>query len=245
VSGSIGYLHYSLLHAPGFPNLLISPFAFLYGNVLLGALMYSRRHALDLHTKKSPEQALAETLAQNRRALEKLFHDVQTHMKAGSFGTAIAKLETYVAADPLDRDPFLHERLRELGDDRVTLEHAVRYLERLVARDELRKAWVLMKECLTLDDRFRPLVDRTLLTLTRAAGREDALLVDQLLADFATAYPGSPLIPDARFRQARIRIELLRDPGTGMRLLSDVAKQFPEFAASETFRRYHRRLKPV
>ncbi|MGE0621132.1 MAG: hypothetical protein AB7I04_20270 [Pseudomonadales bacterium] len=243
VSGSLGYLHYSLLHAPGVLNLLASPFVFLYGNVLLGVLLYSRRQALNLHTKKSPEQALAATLAEDRRILDKLFHDLQTHMNAGSYATAIAKLEAYVAEDPLDRDPFLHERLREHGDHRVTLEHAVRYLQRLVERDELRRAWTLLKECLVLDDRFRPLTDTALLALTRAAGREDALLVDELLEDFDTAYPESPLLPDARFRRARVQIELLRNGETGLRLLAELARDHPEFAAGEPFQRYRRRLK--
>jgi len=243
VSGGLGYLHYSLLYASSIPNLVASPIVFLYGNLLLGLLFYGRRRVLDLHTKKSPEQAQARVMENERRILDRLFHDVQTHMKAGSHGTAIAKLEAYVAEDPMERDAFLHERLREFGADRITLEHAVRYLQRLVEREELRKAWALMKECVLLDDRFRPPVDETLLALTRAASREDALLVDQLLEDFDRVYPDSPLIPDARFRRARIRIELLRDGDTGLRLLAELAHDHPAFAATEQFRRYRSRLR--
>jgi hypothetical protein len=119
----------------------------------------------------------------------------------------------------------------------------VRYLERLVDRGETRKAWMLLKECLSRDERFRPQRDATLLSLTRSAGREDVGLVNQVLADFEVAYPGSPLIPDAAFRRARVCIELLRDGETGLKLLAGISNDYPDFAASDTFQRYRRRLR--
>jgi hypothetical protein len=242
-SGSVGYLHYTLLYAPSLVNLVLSAFAFLFANTGLGLLLYGRRRALDLHTRRSPEQMLAESLAAEQLALDRLFHDIQMHVKAGSFGTAMAKIESYVAADPANLDPFMHERLLEFRDDRLTLQHAVRYLERLVDRGETRKAWMLLKECLSRDERFRPQRDATLLSLTRSAGREDVGLVNQVLADFEVAYPGSPLIPDAAFRRARVCIELLRDGETGLKLLAGISNDHPDFAASDTFQRYRRRLR--
>lgn len=242
-SGSVGYLHYTLLYASSLVNLILSAFGFLFANTGLGLLLYGRRRALGLHTKRSPEQTLAESLAAEQLALDRLFHDVQMHVKAGSFGTAMTKIESFVAQDPANLDPFMHERLLEFRDDRLTLEHAVRYLERLVDRGETRKAWMLLKECLSTDDRFRPLRDATLLSLTRSAGREDVGLVNQVLADFDVAYPDSTLIPDAAFRRARVCIELLRDGETGLKLLAGIRKDYPDYAASEAFQRYRRRLR--
>ena len=94
-----------------------------------------------------------------------------------------------------------------------------------------------------MDDRFRPPDDTTLLALTRAASREDGGLVNDVLSDFDKAYPDSPLIPDARFRRARICIELLKDGDTGMAMLSSIATEYPEFAASDVYKRYRKRLK--
>ena len=131
----------------------------------------------------------------------------------------------------------------ERAADVQCLEHAVRYLQRLVDKGELRKAWTLMKECLHMDGQFRPPSDATTMALTRSASREDAGLVNNMLADFATVYPGSLLIPDALFRRARINIEILNDGHTGLALVSLIASEHPEFAATEPFQRYRKRLK--
>ena len=123
------------------------------------------------------------------------------------------------------------------------LEHAVRYLQRMVERGEPRKAWALMKECLVADDRFRPGSDETLLSLTRSANREDAGLVNQLLEDFHQIYPDSPLAAEAMFRRARVCIELLTDGTTGLKLMRTIANNYPDFAATQSYQRYRARLK--
>ncbi len=244
-SGSLGYLHFALQYASSFLNLLLSPFAFLFGNLFYGILLYHRRHELGLQTLKSPEQALAEELALEQKRIDKLFHDVHTHVNAGNHGDGVRLIEAEIATDPVNLDPLMHERLQEFQNEQLLLEHAVRYITRLVAREETRKAWTLMKECLEREPRFRPPDDEVLLLLTRAAGLEDAGIVNMLLEDFPDAYPDSPLIPDARFRRARICIELLRDHDTGIDLLRQIARDHPDFAQSETFRRYQQRLKRV
>jgi hypothetical protein len=245
ISGSLGYLHYSLLYASNLFNLLLSPLCFLYGNLLFGVVLYHRRHELDLQTSKSPEQTLAEEVAAERRRIDRLFHDVHTHVNAGNHGHAIRIIEEEVAKDPANSDPLMHERLKEFQNENLLLEHAVRYLTRLLERDENRKAWALMKECLEREPRFRPPDDEALLQLTRSAGREDAGIVNTLLADFPEAYPDSTLIADAMFRRARICIELLRDGETGVGILKQIAQDYPAFARSEAFKRYRERLKPA
>ena len=245
ISGSIGYLHFSLQYADSFLNLLLGPFAFLFGNLLFGIILYHRRHELDLTTMRSPEQTLAEEIAAEQKRIDRLFHDMHTHVNAGSYADAIRLLEAEVAEDPVTQDPLMHERLKNYRNERLLLEHGVRYLGRLMAREEDRKAWALMKECLKLEPRFRPPEGELLLRLTRSASREDAGLVNTLLADFAEAYPDSECIPDARFRRARVCIELLGDTASGRELLSTIARDHPEFAAREAFQRYRKRLKPA
>ncbi len=244
ISGSFGYLHFSLQYASNFLNLLLSPFAFLFANLLYGIILYHRRQELDLQTLKSPEQALAEEAAAEQKRIDRLFHDVHTHVNAGNHGHAIRLIEEEVATDPVSLDPLMRERLQEYRNEQLLLEHSVRYLGRLVERQEVRKAWALMKECLGVEPRFRPPDDEVLLLLTRSAGREDAGIVNTLLADFPEAYPESALIPDALFRRARINIELLRDGNTGIELLQQIARDHPAFARGEAFQRYRSRLKP-
>ena len=243
IAGSVGYLHYTLLYANNILNMLISPFAFLFGNLLYGLLLYHRRRELDLHTMKSPERALAEKVAAEQRQIDQLFHEVHTHVNAGSYVDAIRLLEAFIAEDPVNLDPVIQERLKNYQNDRLYLEHALRYLGRLVDRGEERKAWALLKICLDKEERFRPPEAETLLGLTKVAAREDAGVVNLVLSDFAEAYPESPLIPDAQFRRARVCIELLRDGETGTHLLGSIAREYPAFARGEAFQRYRNRLK--
>jgi hypothetical protein len=245
VSGSLGYLHYTLLYASTLPNILLSAVLFLEANLLFGALLYWRRSALNLHTHDSPEQRLAADLDARNRALDQLFHELHTHTSNGNFATAVIKLEAFMGDETESLDPLMHERLQHFQDRRLFLEHAVRYLGRLAARGEHRKAWTLLKACLAHDERFRPTSDETLLALTRAASREDVGLVNELLRDFPQAYPGSSLIPAAMFRRARVCIELLGDGTTGIHLLRDLQDHYPDFAATSEMRRYLGRLKPA
>ncbi|MEM8769931.1 MAG: hypothetical protein AAGE43_21050, partial [Pseudomonadota bacterium] len=203
----------------------------------------TRRRALDLATLKSPEQTLAEALEAEQRSLDQLLHEIHTHIGAGSFATAVQKLEAFVAEDPETLDPFMHERLKEFQDDRMLLEHGVRYLQRLADRGEMRKAWTLMKACLARDELFRPFKDETLLALTRAAGREDVGVVDSVLADFPRAYPESTHVPEALFRRARVNIELLKDGETGLKLLAEIERDHPSFAGTAPFQNYRKRLR--
>ncbi len=243
ISGSFGWMHYALQYASDFLNLLGSAFAFLFANLFYGILLYHRRHELDLQTMKSPEQTLAAEIEAEQKRIDRIFHDIHTHMNAGSYADAIRLVEATVAEDPVNQDPLMHERLKDYQNERLLLEHAVRYLGRLMSRGENRKAWALMKECVDRDERFRPPGGETLLKLTKSAAREDAGIVNALLADFANAYPDSPLIPDAHFRRARVCLELLRDTATGTELLKRIARDYPAFAASEPFQRYQARLK--
>jgi hypothetical protein len=242
-SGSVGFMHYTLLYASSLPNILASAILFLEANVLFGALLYWRRRSLNLYTHKSPEQERAVELEEEARAMDQLFHELHTHSANGSFSTAVVKIEAFMGEETEALDPLMHERLRDFQDQRLYLEHAVRYLGRLVKRGEVRKGWVLMKECLDLDDRFRPHSDEVLLTLTRSAGREDAGIVNDVLRDFARSYPNSPLIPDALFRRARICIELLGDGPTGVKLLKSIQTDYSDFAVTEEMVRYRKRLK--
>jgi hypothetical protein len=242
-SGSVGYLHYALLYANGSLNIIASALVFLLANALFGGLLYACRGPLELWTEQSPEQTRAAEQDARQRAFDDLFHTLHTHVNAGNFATAIERLEAFRTASEEDLDPELHERLFNQPDKRLCLEHAVGYLQRLADRQEPRKAWTLLKRCLALDERFRPTSDDTLLLLTRAAGREDAGLVDRLLTNFGQAYPDSPLIPDALFRRARICIELLNKGTEGFALLMQIEDEHPDFAATDRFQLYRARLK--
>jgi hypothetical protein len=180
---------------------------------------------------------LAEVAAMNH-----LFDELHRLCVSGSLKKAYDQLVSYMGEDIDQLDPIIYQRLIDFQDKRLTLQHGVHYLQRLADRGDKKKAWTVMKTCLRHDEQFRPLTAQTLLDLTRAAQQDDAAFVNEVLSNFAEAYPDSELISHARFRQARVASELLGDAHCGRELLLENSKSDPEFARSDEFQSYAKRL---
>lgn len=243
ISGSAGWLAYVLLYDQRLLSIAASAGLFLLIHPLVGLLVFSCRGMLDLHTLDSPEQRRAAEALEASRTLDRLLEELQQLCGSGNVQQASTRLEVFLADKSFADDPQIHERLRSFQDSRLFLEHGFRYLQRLLDRGEINKAWTLFKDCHAIDDLFRPSDLAKLLTLTGVAEKADARLVESLLGDARDSYPGSEDIPQALFRQARINIELLKDGSRGLEILGELMAQYPEFAASEEFRRYRARLR--
>lgn len=217
--------------------------AYLLCHGLAGRIVYLHRNRLELHTEQSPEQAQAAAQLAAAHAVDVLLEEAHRQCASGQLAKAVAAVDAFLDDNDYTLDPLLHERLRDFGDERLFLEHAVRYVERLAERGEHRKAWALVRECLDRDERFRPLSAQTLLATTQVAGREDARIVAELLADFESAYEDGELAAEALFRRARIHIELLRDGEIGLGLLRELEGNYPTFARGDRYRRYRARLR--
>jgi len=243
ISGSAFWLARVLIYDQSFLLLLASAYAFLLAHPLAGWLLYLRRGTLDLHTDDSPEQRRAVAALAQSRELEQQLDVLNRQCATGAIRQANVKLEAFLGESTAELDPVVHARLLDLSYTELFLEHGVYYLQRLLERDEPRKAWIVFKDCRARDERFRPLTAQGLLDIVRAAEREDSLLVESLLADFSRAYPDSELVPEALFRQARVNIELLRDGSRGISLLKKLEAEHPQFAGTADYRRYRARLR--
>jgi len=244
LSGAAFGLAFALLEDRRLPVLAVSGYAFLAAHGFTGWLLYAYRGSLELETERSPEQDAAAAQLAAAREIDELVEELSRLSTTGRLLTASERLEAFLGDRAAELDPVLHERLRRVQDPRLFLEHGVHYLQRLAERGEHGKAWAVFKDCLAHDERFRPLSDDVLLQLTRAAGREDARLVEQLLEDFPRAYEDSALASQAAFRRARVKIELLGEGTEGVVLLQELARADAEFSAGEEYQRYLARLKP-
>ncbi|MCZ6853529.1 MAG: hypothetical protein O7G86_06375, partial [Gammaproteobacteria bacterium] len=236
LSGSVGYMAYLILWNHSILAMFASAYGFLLAHGITGALLFWRRAELNLEVDQSAERARMREIDAESVKFSQLFHELNRHCTNGNLGAAFDELQSFMGEETEELDPIMHERLLGFQDMHLTLLHAVHYLQRMVDRGENRKAWALLKSCLEIDDRFRPLTDNTLLTLTHATGPEDAGLVNVLLEDFHTCYPDSENIGSAKFRRARVCIELLNDKKTGTALINEIASDYPEFAATDQYR---------
>ena len=242
LSGSVGYMAYLIVWEHNFLAMFASAYGFLLANAITGAVLFWRRAELNLDIDQSVEQARMREFNAESTKFGQLFHELRRHCENGNLGTAFEELQSFMGDRTEELDPLMHERLLGFEDIRLTLLHAVHYLQRMVDQGKTGKAWALLKSCLAIDDRFRPLTDSALLTLTRAAEPEDAALVNILLEDFHLCYPDSKHIASAKFRRARVCIELLNDKKAGVALIEEIASGYPEFAATERYQAYRVRL---
>lgn len=243
ISGSAGWLAYVLLYDQRLLTIAASAGVFLLMHPLVGLLVFSCRGMLDLHTLDSPEQRRAAQALEAAQTFDRLLEELQRLCGSGNIQQASTRLDVHLADSSFADDSQVHERLRSFQDSRLFLEHGFRYLRRLLERGENKKAWTLFKDCHALDERFRPSELASLLVLTEMAEKTDARLVESLFDDAKDTYPDSEDLPEALFRQARINIELLKNGTRGLEILSEVIARYPEFAASEAFRRYRARLR--
>jgi hypothetical protein len=203
ISACVGLLLYTTLYWHDIFVFAGVGYLFLLGHGLAGKILYWRRGPLFLRTERSPGQLHAAEAAARYETLDQLLGELHQLCNTGRLTQAYELLDAHIDGDYEEMDPIIHERLLEFQHQRLTLRHAAHYIERLFQADRRAKAWTLLKSCVELDDGFRPIDGVTLFELTGVAGREDALLIDQLLSDFSSIYPQNELIATAKFRRAR------------------------------------------
>jgi hypothetical protein len=223
--------------------LAASGYAFLVAQTIAGRVLYARRNELEIETDFSPEQDAANVVAENERELDELLTELHRLTAVDRNRQAYARLDEYLARDRYRNDARVHEALRQFQGRDLRLEHAVHYIERLVAARDPNTAWIVCKRCLDEDERFRPLRDATAIALVSQATERDAHYAAPLLDDFARAYPDSPLHANALFRSARLKIDRSVDRVAGLELLERIEREYPRFAGLAAFRDYAQRAR--
>jgi hypothetical protein len=223
--------------------LAASAYLFLTTQALAGTILFARRNELRFDTDFSPEQDVAHAVAENERELEALLTELHRLAAVDRNRHAYARLDEYLARDRYRNDARVHEALRQFQGRTLRLEHAVHYIERLVAARDTRTAWTVCKRALDEDDQFRPLGDASVIALVAQATETDARYAATLLGDFARAYPDSALHANALFRLAQLKIDRLADAGAGIELLDRVEHDYPRFAGLAAFRDYALRVR--
>jgi len=246
IGGGYGCLFAAIWYAAGWSipfALAAAAYAFLVTQALAGAILFTRRNELRIDTDFSPEQDAAEAVAERERELDALLTDLHRLTAVDRNRQAYARLDEYLARDRYRNDARVYEALRQFQGRDLRLEHAVHYIERLVAARNPTTAWVVCKRCLDEDDRFRPLADASVIALVAQATERDAHYAATLLEDFARAYPDSALHANALFRLAQLRIDRMADPGAGFELLDRIERDYPRFADLAAFREYAARTR--
>ena len=225
--------------------LAASGYAFLVIQSAAGAILYMRRNELKIATDFSPEQDVANAIAEGERELTALMTELHRLAAVDRNRQAYARLDEYLARDRYRNDARVHDRLRQFQGRDLRLEHAVHYIERLVAARDPATGWVVCKRCLDEDDQFRPLSGASVIAIVAQAPERDAPYAAILLDDFARAYPNSALQANALFRSAQLKIDRLKQPVAGFELLDRVEREYPRFASLASFRDYAQRVRAL
>ena len=222
--------------------LLAAGYVFLLTQHVAGLVLFERRAQLELDTHQSPEQDVAADHAQDEAALKALFFELHRLCGVDRYREAYARLDAHLRSDRYRNDARAHELLQQFQGRPLALEHACHFIERLIAARKPLQAWEVCKRCLDEDELFRPLSDRSLITLVDQSRHADARYADLLLADFARAYPDSALVANAMFRLAQVRIEHQGDRASGTALLRAICEEHTQFAQLPKFVEYVERF---
>jgi hypothetical protein len=222
--------------------LLAAGYVFLLTEHVAGLVLFERRAQLELDTQHSPEQDVAADHAHDEAELKALFSELHRLCGVDRYREAYARLDAHLRKDRYRSDARAHEMLQQFQGRPLALEHACHYVERLLAARKPLQAWDVCKRSLDQDELFRPLSDRSLITLVGQSGHSDARYAELLLADFARAYPDSALTANALFRLAQIRIEHLGERESGAALLRTLRQDHAQFARLPKFIEYVERF---
>lgn len=222
--------------------LLAAGYVFLLTEHVAGLVLFERRAQLELDTQHSPEQDVAADHARDEAELKALFFELHRLCGVDRYSAAYARLDAHLKKNHYRDDARAHEMLQQFQGRPLALEHACHYIERLLAARKPLQAWAVCKRCLGEDELFRPLSDRSLITLVGQSGHSDARYAEMLLADFTRAYPDSTLAANAMFRLAQIRIEHLGERESGAALLRALRAEHVQFTRLPKFVEYVERF---
>ena len=220
----------------------LAGYAFFSIHALIGRLLFYSRKGLNLYTERSPEQDVEHAAREHETVQRELWNELHILTSSRRIQQAYEKLDTYIDGRYREQDPVVHERLKDLQDKRLLLQHGVYYLQRLLDRKQNEQAWLLFKQCLAFDARFRPLSAEAFMQCTLGATRADAALVNDLLADFDRAYPDSSVSPSAQYRRSRVLLELLNQPAEARQVLKALSQTHPDFVATPRVQAYVKSL---
>lgn len=188
-------LYAACIHAqPNVLWVLAANVVFVLGHVVAGRVIHHHRHALSVPVSENVGPTV-DAAAATTAAIEALMIDLHRLCGVDRIDDAGDQLERFLSAHGFELDERIHRRLQALQDPRMLQEHTWHYLDRLIAANKLPRAWLLLKQALDREHRFRPRTADGLLALLTQATPEDADYVDGLLEDFERIYPGSQRPP--------------------------------------------------
>ena len=183
-------------------QIALSLFAYLSMYSILGGAVYDRRHELGLETWASPERTAEQVLAAERKARDAVVTQAYGELRARKPAAAWATLEAWVKARGGSPDEYraLRDAVAAWPDPRYASRLTEDYVQALLAAKRAGDALDAVRERLRAAPDFRPKTAAATLEVARLAGQGGGApaVARTLLADFATRFPGDPLIDEAR-----------------------------------------------
>jgi hypothetical protein len=220
-----------LMPPPDFVVVFGACFVFVLGHLLAGRVAYNFRDRLDLATLPDIDPVAVAT----DETVESLMLDLHRLCAVDRVELANSRLEGFLREQNYAIDERIHQRLLEFQYKPLLLEHNWHYLDRLVNKGKLPRAWLLLRSSLDIDPLFRPGSAATMLALITAAPAADANYVDTLLTDFERSYPGDERLPDALFAHACWSFTQLGRADVALDLLARIERQFAPWSDNAEF----------
>ncbi len=216
-----------------FLNVALCGYVFLLAHALAGWLAFQKRDALSLITLDSPEQQVAFENQTRDKALDAVLSRAHRLCSVHRLSEAMALVDTHICEDYEALDPVVHKRLQQFHHPELLLEHAVHYLDRLIANRRGPRAWTLLNECLEREPRFRARSDSTHFAAIMAAEPNDVSCLLPLLERFHEDYPGSAHAAELDIHHAWVLSEWLNRNDESRQIIMSLLKVRPDVRENE------------
>lgn len=178
---------------------------------ILALLLYERRDEVGLDVWHSPERTQAKADTEELKRSAATFDEAYALMRSGRHTEAWSLITQWLESRGHRPEHYRWacERVQGWEVRRFHIRLQQQFLERLLAGNDTGQALGVVESALRRDPAFRPSSSASTLRLAHIAASGGAPKVAcRLLADFATCFPGDPLLKPAALLAARLESTL-------------------------------------
>jgi hypothetical protein len=204
----------------------------------LGIIMHANAEALGMPVTFGKKQVDDAREAQIGAELGEFTTALYALCLADRHAEAMQKLETHLSADRFRSEGRIFDTIRAFDDPRLGLKAGQGYIGRLVAAQDLRRAWAVLSFCFEENGgRYALLTGDVVIKLANSAmAHSEKAIAAHLLCRFDTDFPRHPLAGKALLAGILLVIEQSSDLTGARELFARVASGYPQLRRSRNYR---------
>jgi hypothetical protein len=203
----------------------------------LGVVLHSNAEALRLRVVYGPKIEQEQTRRAHDQALSDFLSKLYVLADTDETGKALKMLDEHLQEDRYKTEAELFARIRAWENPVLAIQAGREFLNRLVARDDIKTSWDVLEFCYEANDNeYRLTAADTLITLSEHTEtfRQKAITA-YLLRHFEEDFPNHPKTAEMLLLAAQLTAHDLNDFEGARRIMTHLASDFPAIGQDKTY----------